>query len=236
LLTKGFKLVLVRTMSASSDGNEVAYSYDIIHIPHDEAGIRRHLEEYKAFRLLSLQLAPDAFVSSYARESAFDDETWYGRLSNAGANTFMALRKSGQVLRTATVLGPLPYGTDGLPSVGNPWTAIGGEAGLDDLEFLHFRFNAIFTLPEARRRGISKALIAKSIEQTQIEARSTSEKDAVFSVIVEADNGKARALYESAGFVQMKKFNASENPYERAIIILEYQPYGTPSDAVEPHV
>jgi hypothetical protein len=67
------------------------FSYRMIHIPHDEAGIRKYIDQYKTFRLLSLQLSPHAFASTYATEAAFNDEVWYERLSNPGANTFMVI-------------------------------------------------------------------------------------------------------------------------------------------------
>jgi hypothetical protein len=87
----------------------------MIHIPHDEAGIRKYIDQYKTFRLLSLQLSPEAFASTYATEAAFNDDVWYERLSNPGANTFMAVSESGRTLSAVTILGPLSYGPEVIP-------------------------------------------------------------------------------------------------------------------------
>lgn len=43
---------------------------------------------YKAIRLEALQTEPGVFCSSYAREAAFDDETWVKRLTNPNAAHF----------------------------------------------------------------------------------------------------------------------------------------------------
>src|SRR5277367_6380122 len=100
---------------AQQDSTSATFQYSIIHVPHDEAGIRQYLNDYKAFRLLSLQLAPEAFASTYAREVVFDDNVWFERLSNPIANTFLAVGDAGQILSMSTTAGPLSYGTLILP-------------------------------------------------------------------------------------------------------------------------
>jgi ribosomal protein S18 acetylase RimI-like enzyme len=195
------------------------FAYSIIHVPHDEAGIRKYLDDYKAFRLLSLQIAPEAFASTYAREVAFDDSVWYERLSNPIANSFLAIGETGKILSMSTMIGPLSYGTLEIPPLGNPWT---GQDGWEAMAPLHFRLNAIFTLPEARRRGISKALIKRSIKHTTDEARAKN-KDIIFSVIVDTDNLKAKALYESVGFGEAARLEP-ENIFGLPVSILEYEP------------
>jgi hypothetical protein len=81
--------------------------FEIIQIPRDDESIRLYVEQYKAFRLLSLKTDPDAFGSTWEREIAFTDDTWYGRLANPKAATFLALQ-SDQVVCTITIAGPLP--------------------------------------------------------------------------------------------------------------------------------
>jgi GNAT superfamily N-acetyltransferase len=197
-----------------------AFKYSIIHVPHDEAGIRKYLEDYKAFRLFSLKYAPEAFGSTYARETAFEDNVWHERLRNPISNTFMAIGEAGQIISMSTVVGPLAIGTRDMPPLGIPQTAHGGWDGSSPL---HFRLNAIFTIPEARRKGISKALIETSVRYITDEARAKN-KDTVFSIIVDTDNLPARALYESAGFVEATRLSRSENVYGRSVISLEYRP------------
>lgn len=201
--------------------------YSIIHVPHDDAAIRTYLNDYKAFRLLSLQLAPEAFASTYAREVALDDNVWYKRLSNPIANSFLAVQDSGKILSMSTMNGPLPYGTLVLPPLGNQLT---GQDGWEGNEPLHFRINAIFTLPEARQKGISKALLESSIKHSMDNACARG-KDIVFSVIVNTDNLKAKALYESVGFVEATRLGPSENVLGLSVVILEYKPSARDGEA-----
>ena len=86
-------------------------TFETIQIPHDHEGIRAFVERYKEFRLLSLELAPEAFGSTLERELAFTDETWYDRLANPRAVTFLALQGD-RVVGSLTTVGPLPFGPD----------------------------------------------------------------------------------------------------------------------------
>jgi hypothetical protein len=83
-------------------------AFEIIQLPKDPDGIRDWVEKYKAFRLYSLQTAPEAFGSTYAREIAFGDEVWNQRLTNPEAATFVALQ-SGKIVSTITAVGPLAF-------------------------------------------------------------------------------------------------------------------------------
>jgi ribosomal protein S18 acetylase RimI-like enzyme len=205
---------------ARQDNTDAPFKYSLIHVPHDEAGIRKYLEDYKAFRLFSLQYAPEAFGSTYARELAFEDNVWYERLRNPISNTFMAIGEAGQVVSISTVNGPLAIGICDMPPLGIPQAAYGGWDGASPL---HFRLNAIFTKPEARRKRISKALVETSIKYATDEAKAKG-KGAVFSIIVDTDNLPAKALYESVGFVAAMRLSASENVYGCPVILLEYRP------------
>jgi GNAT superfamily N-acetyltransferase len=211
------------TSSTVNDGG-AAFSYSIIHVPHDEAGIRKYIDDYKAFRLLSLQLAPEAFSSTYAREIAFDDDTWYGRLANPLANTFIAITDTGKIVSAVTMVGPLPLGPELLPPTGNPWIAIKEASGQGEKHSSHFRLNAVFTLPKARRRGISKTLTKQSMEYAEREARAQGESDIVLSTVVEATNQSAKALYEAVGFIENKEFTATESGIGRPVELLVFKP------------
>jgi GNAT superfamily N-acetyltransferase len=197
-----------------------AFRYSIFHVPHDDAGVRKYLEEYKALRLFSLQYALEAFGSTYAREVAFEDDVWYQRLSNPIANTFLAIGETGNLIGVSTINGPLAIGILDMPPLGIPQTARGGWNGASPL---HFRLNAIFTVPEASRKGISKTLIETSIKYVMDEAQ-TRNKDTIFSIIVDIHNLPAQALYKSAGFVEATGLGPSDNVYGHPVIILEYRP------------
>lgn len=78
-------------------------AFEIIQLPRDDRGIRTCLEEVKNFRLFSLQSAPDAFGSTFAREVEFTDAVWYDRLANPDVVTFVAL-KAGSIISTITAV------------------------------------------------------------------------------------------------------------------------------------
>lgn len=127
-------------------------SYEILRLPHDIQGVRSNVERYKAFRLLSLQVSPEAFSSTYEREKSFDDETWLSRLTNPSATTFIA-NQSNRIVSTLTVIENLPQAPEDISPLGNPWIAVSEESSLPP-KVLHSRINGMFTLPEARREGL----------------------------------------------------------------------------------
>ena len=131
------------------------------------------VERYKAFRLLSLQLSPTAFGSTYEREVAFTKETWVGRLTGPLSTNVVA------------VTGPsaADASTDGTTSslFGEEWQAslflrgpLGREATIaefdgmfmegparlldDDIEY-YFGLYAMYVLPTARGVGYGTAIV-----------------------------------------------------------------------------
>ena len=192
-------------------------TFKIIQIPQDDQSIRLYVGRYKAFRLLSLQTSPEAFGSTYARETAFADNVWSSHLSNPQAATFIALQ-SDRIVSTITVIGPLPYDPDKLSPLDNPWATLDGRATTADS---HWRVNGMFTLPEARGQGIARALLeaAKKFGVYQAEA---SAKDLVISIAVDEDNAPARSLYERCGFVTIKdEINHGD---WRNVLLMKYTP------------
>lgn len=186
-------------------------TFEIIHISGEDL-VRSFVEKYKEFRLLSLQVAPEAFASNYAREVDFSDEVWYERLANPNAATFFALQSS-RIIGTVSILGPLPYGPESMTALGNPWQAIDDETP-DQKPTGHYRMNGMFTLPEVRGQGIGKALIEAALRYARVEAVIYG-RAFVCSLVVESDNAGARKLYEKRGFGFIK-----EIPNEDSSVIL----------------
>jgi RimJ/RimL family protein N-acetyltransferase len=59
----------------------------------------------REIRLTALRSAPDAYSSSFARESGFDDTVWRARATGvAGRQTFLAVDEHGRLVATATGL------------------------------------------------------------------------------------------------------------------------------------
>ncbi|KAF4637448.1 hypothetical protein G7Y89_g654 [Cudoniella acicularis] len=169
---------------------------ETILLPRDDAGVRNHVERYKAFRLQALKTAPLMFGSTYERESAFTSGMWETRLKNPRAFTLLTLQDKG-VVGSLTMIS-LPFGPEELPAFGDPWKSLNGEAPKEPA-YSHWRLNAMFTLPEVRGQGIAKALIKKGIILGHEEAAKAG-KEFVGSVVVDLDNPAAKSLYEKCGF------------------------------------
>ena len=103
-------------------------------------------------------------------------------------------------MSSITILGPLPFALEELPPAANPWELNGGR----EQPVLHWRFNGMFTLPEARGQGMAKALIERGMQYGADEAASVG-KPYVGSIVVDEENVAARSLYEKCGFVFVKR-------------------------------
>ncbi|KAI0914148.1 hypothetical protein F4823DRAFT_439826 [Ustulina deusta] len=210
-------------MAADTSGRP---KYKIVVIPADENGCRFYLEQYKPFRLASLQQDAQAFGSTYAREIAFDEETWLGRIRNPLATTFVAVQpdSGNQVVASTSLIGPLPNTTS---PASNPYQtvseAITTQSDTNDNdndnnasgEPLCFQMSAVYTSPEARRRGLAKSLIKAATEEACNRARGQG-RPLVLSVVVYAANSAAISVYERCGFARSADepklvFNALKN-------------------------
>ncbi|KAI0966929.1 hypothetical protein F4678DRAFT_262614 [Xylaria arbuscula] len=206
--------------------------YKVVVIPADDEGCRFYLEQYKPFRLASLQRDAHAFGSTYAREIAFDDEAWLGRIRNPLATTFVAVRcddsNNQEVVASTSLIGPLPNTSP----ASNPYQVISGAVtqGNDTNrsndnrdasgEPLHFQMSAVYTSPVARGRGLAKSLIRAATEEAR---RRQEGRPLVLSVVVYADNSAAISVYERCGFARSAEeepklvFNALKNSSDREL-------------------
>ncbi|RDW88943.1 hypothetical protein BP6252_00975 [Coleophoma cylindrospora] len=197
-------------------------SYEILQLPHDPDSAQSYVEPYKSFRLLSLQLSPEAFLSTYEREKEFTDDIWLGRLTNPSATTFVA-HEAGRLISTLTIISNLPHAPEELSPLGNPWIATNKDARLVPSNLLHSRINGLFTLPEARRKGLGQKLIERGIAFAADEARA-AKKDFVVSIAVEADNKPAKKLYEGCGFVVIKEEAHMCRGTPQSVFLLKFTP------------
>ncbi|KAI0815610.1 hypothetical protein GGR55DRAFT_353406 [Xylaria sp. FL0064] len=203
-----------------------ASKYKILVIPADEEGCRFYLEQHKPFRLASLQQDAHAFGSTYAREIAFDEETWLGRIKNPLATTFVAVQSdSNQVVASASLIGPLPntspasnpyqivsqgktQGNTASNSNNRTNNNISGSNNDAGDEPLYFQMSAVYTSPAARGRGLAKSLIKAATEEACNRARAQGGRPLALSVVVFADNSAAISVYERCGFAR----NPEEEP------------------------
>lgn len=80
----------------------------------------------------------------------------------------------------------------------------------------------MFTLPEVRRQGVAKALIEKVVKFGSEEASRTG-KTFAGTIVVDADNPAAKALYERAGYVVTKEEIHSPGS-SRTVLLMKYSP------------
>lgn len=197
-------------------------SYEILQLPHDLNGAQSYVKSYQTFRLLSLQVAPEAFLSTYEREKEFTDDIWIGRLTNPSATTFVVL-DAGRIVSTMTVISNLPHAPEELSPLGNPWVEVNKNASSLLSNVLHSRINGMFTLPEARRQGLGQKLIERGIAFASNEAKM-ARKEFVVSIAVEADNIPANKLYERCGFVVIKEESHMHRGKPQSVYLLKFTP------------
>ncbi len=124
-------------------------------------------------RLEALATAPDAFGSTHAREAAFDEEAWRGRISGRSATFF----------GYAGPAAPLGSAQDSLIGL----AAVVIEAGDADLVSMYVR-------PAGRGSGVAAALVDTVADWTRAHGYP-----ALFLWVTES-NTAARRLYERCGF------------------------------------
>ena len=125
---------------------------------------------YRELRLAALQDSPDAFVSSYDEEVAYDEELWRARMKRSAR--LLAVRDDEPV---------------GIVSVGHARDAYGAQEGVAELF-------GMWVVAAARGSGVAWRLVDAAAEH----ARDTER--AHLKLWVSTDNGRAVAFYSSYGF------------------------------------
>lgn len=168
------------------------------------------IERYKAYRLLSLQLSPHAFGSSYDREVVFPRDTWVGRLSSplstniiavAGQpdsceeNAETALLFHEEWLGSLLLRGPLDKDAT-IAEFGSYFTDSMGKA-LDDSIECYFGLFAMYVLPTSRGLGVGTAVLEYAKKEALRQGQGVRTR-----MILMLDPGNPAALrtYEKCGF------------------------------------
>ncbi|KAH6677840.1 hypothetical protein F5X68DRAFT_245578 [Plectosphaerella plurivora] len=178
------------------------------------------VEKYKSFRLLSLQLSPESFGSTYAREAAFTPEAWTSRITNLLATTIVAVSDPPEPARTKeaepllshewlaslTLIGPLEpskahtmFQTE-LPTDSKVVDFNGsGDGGMK----WHYILNAMYVVPLARGRGISGEILKFAKKTAKREVRGNPMR---ILLVVDHDNEAAQHTYKRAGFEEVHRY------------------------------
>lgn len=213
---------------------------EFIHLPSGElSSISPYIQPYKQYRLYSLLQAPNAFGSTYSHEVEFSDSIWQSRLLSPLANIFIAqyaippksTSSEIKILCTLVMLGPLTIHPSVLHAAQNPWLSLASTEQIlkEAAKPWHFRLNAIFTMPEARGRGLAKHLISMAVGCAREFAMQKKDGGFVVSIAVEEDNIAGKNLYEKCGFKETGEVVIEGRPGQpghdgkRKILLLEYR-------------
>lgn len=168
------------------------------------------LQKYKAFRLLALELSPEALGASIVREFTFTPEQWASRLTNTEAVTIVLVSDEEYVddttlaltspwRATLTLFGPTELKTAArtyeqsmhlLPDT----VDFGPPApGVDSM----YIFNAMWVHPEHRRKGYAKMIIEYA---KKLAVEMEGGKKVTLALLVARDNEAAMISYAKVGF------------------------------------
>jgi GNAT superfamily N-acetyltransferase len=173
------------------------------------------IERYRTTRLTALQLDPDAFGSTYAREIQFTDEIWLSRLLNPLSRTLVSVDVKPPLtepvdltrhewLGTATILGPKVLSKTKGSSV---WTTYTRDNSNDPPDWpavkdsnAIYMIAGVFVHPSRRRQGRGKRLIQAVVSAATEEAKRAGASRVTILLEIESENQAPDRLYESAGF------------------------------------
>lgn len=138
-------------------------------------------QEYKELRLRALKSEPQAFASSFERESAYPDEKWQQRLKESGNGkswVFCARNVDGKFVGM-----------------------IGGYRDDNDIQNHSTQIWGVYVDSEMRGKGIAKALMGKILEEFD---RNSDIETVILEV--NSDQEVAKKLYKSFGFEEVTTY------------------------------
>lgn len=152
-------------------------------------------------------IANPVFGSTYEMEVAKDDDFWRRRVSRPTATTYVAVRtQDRRVVSSLTLV-----------RGGQPSSLLAMAAGLvpeerdkDSAMLLHWAVNGVYTAPDARRRGIAKAVFDKALAFA-FAAAEAEEKSCLVSIYAREENEVAIGMYQRMGFVDLSFVEADGN-------------------------
>lgn len=206
-------------------------SFSIIELPKPPPGAEgsshwvRLAERFRSLRLRSLQIAPEAFASTYEAERQRGLDQTFDRLKNPRARQFIALQhgqtserfSAGQLdiddlcgrewVGMIVLLGPM----EGAASAKeDPMEKLSGsrtgdetscESGRDgQIDFSEeFILNGVFVEPSCRDQGVGVALVNTALARAK-SIMTTGLAGSFVTVLVNQKNEEARRLYKKCGF------------------------------------
>ena len=210
-----FAVTVVFNPSSNKPSATMTEGYRIQLLPrlhHDPSVWTQIIERQKILRLQSLQLSPESFSSTYARETKFTEKDWEARLQNPLAFTFVAVGPPGE---TAEGLGDddLLNGVwVGMVVLIGPFIQVRSlaqndlgreEKGKEQRPVrpqYDYRIDGLIVLPQARRLGLGKALLMSAIDHADAFGRKNGAAEVNITLSVYSGNSNALVLYQKVGF------------------------------------
>ena len=189
------------------------------------------LAAYKTLRLTSLQIDPQAFLSTYAHEAAFSEDVWRARLDSPFKRTLVAsvldashecggvdnneVGETGEWIGTARIVGPSDIPPSDLAAfkeakVGANWEIYG--------------LYAMWVHPAHRGKGVGAQLVRACLEwaRTNVDIKFSGENSGDFEkvvvLLVYADNVAAHAFYSREGFTYLDGVSVAERKGGRCML------------------
>lgn len=180
-----------------------------------------HISSYKTIRLKGLLTNPEAFGSTYVKESKFSPEKWRLRLNTLGRTTLGAAKRGDEVggewIGTVSILSPeMLAGDPADRSLYPPKLKKAEDIGVAEVYMLV----GMWVHSDYRRVGVGRALIdyairiVKSVPPHPVNAGKSGNdkpknKSKVVLLEVHKSNIAARKLYEKMGFTIQEDNGAS---------------------------
>ncbi|KAJ7172179.1 acyl-CoA N-acyltransferase [Mycena filopes] len=173
--------------------------YQIFSIPHPPPDA--DLASYIHLRLLALKTNPEAYGSTFARESLNTQEEWRARIGNAGRVTIIA--------RTAAAFEDSDANAEECEDGEGEWV---GTASIVTPELMRAHTGdptltahlvvGMWVHPKHRRRGLAKRLVEFGVDWVRERTDRMPDEGRRVTLEVHRDNVGARALYDALGFVE----------------------------------
>ena len=205
---------------------------------NNKESLRETATALRCLRLEALQLAPDAYASTYEKEVEFSDDVWLQRLQNLQARHLVATLKDNagatevnQVTgleHTAKWIGLIvvmeKHGSERASASIPPWTYNASQKTTNSSEMTKepetaedptrfYQLHGLFVHPSVRRRGLGRALIKESYKYIKTRMIEQGLPFARVDVLVDSWNSSAKKLYLSCGFefVSQDSYNVGES-------------------------
>ncbi|KAF9555895.1 acyl-CoA N-acyltransferase [Agrocybe pediades] len=174
-------------------------SYETFLIPTPAS--EEHLSLYTQIRLAALSTNPEAFGSTYERESKFSRETWRDRMNTKGRTTFAAVDAGHSWIGTIAFLGPEMLAN--IPQEPAYPHDIAQREKNGEIDV--YMIVGMWVHPEHRGKGVGRRLVDYALEtirksETVKDGAGTRKK--VVLLEVHEKNAVAKNLYRHCGFLE----------------------------------